>query len=247
MIKALIVDDDIQVVGEASSGAEAVTAVRELSPDLMFLDVQMPGLDAFEVLESVRPNGVPSVIFVTAHGKYAVKAFEAHALHFLLKPIEDDQFKEALQRARRELSSEETRSNASRNVGRFLDTREIDTLHTANGKAASRAPQRPLTRLAVKDRDDFVLVDLKDVDWIESAGNYAKVHVGGRTFLIRMIFSELEEKLDAVAFARISRSIIVNVSRVQKIKTLWHGDFQVVLKDETVLRMSRRYRRRLIP
>jgi two-component system, LytTR family, response regulator len=259
MIRALIVDDvdlareairirlrdepAIEVVGEASSGPEAVSAVRALAPDLLFLDIQMPGMDAFQVLESLQPGSVPSIIFVTAHDKYAIKAFEAHALHFLLKPIDDDQFKEALRRARRELADDEARDHAGRNLAHLLESRAAELLHTL----VKQAKPNHLTRLAAKDHGDFMLINVEDIDWIESSGNYAELHAGGRTFLLRMIFSDLEEKLDPASFARISRSAIVNISRIQRIKSLWHGDFQAVLKDGSVLRMSRRYRKRLLP
>jgi two-component system, LytTR family, response regulator len=258
VIKALIVDDvslareairirlkdenDIEIVGEASSGPEAVSAVRRLAPDLVFLDIKMPELDAFQVLEAIPTDRSPSVIFVTAHDKYAVAAFRAHALHYLLKPIDDDQFSEALQRARRELESEETRRDASHQVAAFLASRARESDSAPNRKL----DPAPLTRFAVKDRDGFILVRVEDVDWIESAGNYAELHVQKRRFLVRMILSELEERL-AGSFARISRSTIVNISRVQRVRTLWHGDYQVVLADGTALRMSRRYRKRLIP
>jgi two-component system LytT family response regulator len=259
MIRALIVDDvslareairvrlreedDIEVVGEASSGSDAVSAIRRLTPDLMFLDIQMPELDAFQVLESIPAGQSPSVIFVTAHDKYAVKAFKAHALHYLLKPIDDEEFNEALQRARSELENEETRRDASQHVAAFLASR----VHDAAPAHAGKPEPLPLSRFAVKDGDGFLLVKVEDVDWIESAGNYAQLHVHGRRLLVRMVLSELEDRLASASFARISRSIIVNIGRVQRVRSLWHGDFQVVLTDGTALRMSRRYRKRLIP
>jgi two-component system LytT family response regulator len=259
MIRALIVDDvdlareairvrlqeetDVEIVGEARSGREAVSAIRGLAPDLLFLDIQMPGLDGFQVLESVESNRVPATIFVTAHDKYAVKAFEAHALHFLLKPIDDDQFKESLQRARRELADDQTRKDASRNVADFLASRTEQVSSSLESKPQKTA----LTRFAVKDRDGILLVRVDEVDWVGSAGNYAELHVGERSFLIRKMLSDLEEELDPLSFARISRSTIVNIGRVQRLRTLWHGDFAVHLKDGKVLRMSRRYRKRLLP
>jgi two-component system LytT family response regulator len=257
MIRALIVDDvdlareairvrlqehdDLEIVGEASSGLQAASAIRTLNPDLVFLDVRMPGLDGFQVLESAAPSRLPSVIFVTAHDKYAVKAFQAHALHFLLKPIDDDQFSDALQRARQELSSRQTHENVVRRLEEFLKFRAHDL-------AADPGPQTSkfVSRFTVKDQEGFLLVKTEDVDWVQAAGNYAELHVGKRTFLIRMILGELEEKLDPAAFARISRSAIINIARIARLKPLWHGDFHVLLRDGTTLRMSRRYRRRLI-
>jgi two-component system LytT family response regulator len=259
MIKALIVDDvdlareairvrleeetDVEIVGEARSGCEALSAIRGLEPDLLFLDIQMPGLDGFQVLESLEANQVPATIFVTAHDKYAVKAFEAHALHFLLKPIDDDQFKESLQRARRELADDQMRKDANRNVADFLASRT----GPVSPHVESRPQRTALTRFAVKDADGILLVRVDEVDWVGSAGNYAELHVGERSFLIRKMLSDLEEELDPLSFARISRSTIVNIGRVQRLRTLWHGDFAVHLKDGKVLRMSRRYRKRLLP
>jgi two-component system LytT family response regulator len=257
MMRTLIVDDvalareairvrlqdhkDVEIVGEAESGAEALAAVRRFTPDLVFLDIHMPDLNAFRLLESVRPTRVPLIIFVTAHDKYAVKAFEAHALHFLLKPIGDEQFSEAVQRAREELADTETRDVVGRKLEEFLAARVKDLSTQARG-----AQPKYITRFTVPDQGGFLFVNVQDVDWVESAGNYAELHVGKRTHLVRMILTELEERLDPVAFARISRSTIININRIQRLKSLWHGDFHVLLNDGTSLRMSRRYRKRLL-
>jgi two-component system LytT family response regulator len=239
MIRALIADDeplaregirarladqpDIDVVGEAADGVEAVEAIAKLSPDLLFLDVQMPGIDGFEVLRRLRV-AVPAVVLVTAYDRHAVKAFEAQALDFLLKPINNARFVEVLGRVRRSLAS-----------------------------PAQPRPPRPesssahLTRFPVKDRERFLLLKPEEVDWIHSAANYAELHARGRSFLVRMTMSELEERLDPAQFVLIHRSTIVNVDRVTEIQPEYHGEFQVVLQDGTRLRLSRRYRDRLLP
>ena len=246
MIRTLIVDDvelareairirlqenkDFEVVGEAGTASEALSLIRKLDPDLMFLDIEMPGLDAFQLLDDLDPSRSPEVIFVTAHDQYAVQAFNSSALHFLLKPINDSQFDEAIRRARDEIGERQAEDVPAE--------REI----------VERATDKPTywSRLVIKDRDRFILLKTQEVHWIGSATNYAEVHAGTRSYLLRMPISDLESKLDRSSFARISRSTIVNIDYVEEIKALWHGDFEVILKDGVVLRMSRRYRDRLL-
>jgi two-component system LytT family response regulator len=225
---------DVQIVAEAGSGLEAISAVRTLRPDLMFLDVQMPGLDGFQVLDSIGPVPVPSVIFVSGYDSYAVRAFQAKALHFLLKPIADDQFRDALQRARQALTNPSTAAPKRSRGYEFC----------ADGPP--NRPQNYILRFTVRDREGFFIVKTGDVDWAASAGNYTELHVGQRSYLIRIVLSELEQRLDPAAFVRISRSTIINIERVHRLNPLWHGDLQVLLRDGTELRMSRRYRKRLI-
>lgn len=246
MIRTLIVDDvelareairlrlyeskDFEVVGEAATAQEALELIRKLEPDLVFLDVEMPGFDAFQLLNDLDSNRTPEVIFVTAHDRYAVQAFNSSALHFLLKPIDDNQFDEAIRRARDEIA-ETAAENESPN-------REI-------AETAEDEP-RYWSRLVIKDHDRFILLKVEQVDWIGSATNYSEVHAGTRSYLLRIPISDLETKLDPLRFARISRSTIVRIEEIQEIKALWHGDFEITLKDATVLRMSRRYRDRLL-
>jgi two-component system LytT family response regulator len=244
MIRTLIVDDvelaresirirleehkDFEVVGEAANAQEALSLVHDLSPDLVFLDIEMPGSDAFQLLQDLEPAQIPGLIFVTAHDQYAVQAFNSDALHYLLKPINDDQFEEAIRRARVEIEEEKDGKRPSRG------------LRTAEHKSPY------WSRLVIKDRDRFVLLKTDEIHWIGSASNYAEIHVGERSHLLRMPISDLELRLDPSRLARISRSTIVHVDQIRDIKTLWHGDFEVVLKDGTALRMSRRYRNRLL-
>jgi two-component system LytT family response regulator len=246
MIRTMIVDDvalareairirlqenkDFEVVGEAATAPEALALIRKLSPDLIFLDIEMPGLDAFQLLDDLDPGRAPEVIFVTAHDQYAVQAFNSSALHFLLKPINDSQFDEAIRRAREEIGASKSENDAP--------DREI--------AGAAEDKPRYWSRLVIKDHDRFILLSTEEVHWIGSATNYAEVHAGTRSYLLRMPISDLEARLDPWRFARISRSTIVNVQQVEEIKALWHGDFEVFLKDGTALRMSRRYRERLL-
>jgi two-component system LytT family response regulator len=242
MIRTMIVDDvalareairirlrenkDFEVVAEAATAPEALALIRKLEPDLIFLDIEMSGLDAFQLLNDLDPERAPEVIFVTAHDQYAVEAFNSSALHFLLKPINDTQFDEAVRRARAEIGEGRAETSAP--------NPEI-----AGGRAY-------WSRLVIKDHDRFILLKTEEVHWIASATNYAEVHAGTRTYLLRMPISDLEERLDPWRFARISRSTIVSIDQVEEIKALWHGDFEVFLKDGNVMRMSRRYRDRLL-
>jgi two-component system, LytTR family, response regulator len=237
MIRTLIVDDaplvregirlllepekDIEVLGEAADGPAAVAAITQLRPDLMFLDVQMPNLDGFEVLERAA-SPTCAVIFVTAYDDYALRAFEANAVGYLLKPITPKLFQSALQRARQLLSA-----------GSMGD--------------GVKPGARPLPRLVAKDHGRFVLLRPEEVDWITSAGDYVEFHTRGRTFLVRQPISELEEILDPHTFVRIHRTTIVNVDRIQEIEPLAQGDFSVKLAGGTLLRLSRSYRTRLLP
>jgi two-component system, LytTR family, response regulator len=261
VIRTIIVDDeelaregiriwlknegDVELIGEAGDGPSALTIIRELSPDLLFLDIQMPGFDAFEVLERVESVHLPAVIFVTAYDRYAVQAFEARAIDYLLKPISGDRLRAALQRVRLNMAKEEALEQVRYRMVELLDSRR----HSAS--AGSQEQDKPretfIQRLAVKDGDRFLLLKVDEIDWIESAANYAQLHARDRCFLHRGTMSELETQLDASHFARIHRTIIVNVDRVQEIKPTWHGDFSVILKNGTTLRMSRGYRRRLLP
>jgi two-component system LytT family response regulator len=249
MIRTVIVDDvelareairirltenkDFEVVGEAGTARDARTLIQKLHPDLIFLDVEMPGIDAFQLLDDLEPSQTPEVIFVTAHDQYAVQAFNSSALHFLLKPINDTQFEEAIRRARDEIRESNVESPESDPADRQIA-----------GDAEDK--RRYWLRLVIKDHDRFILLKTEEVHWIASATNYAEVHVAARSYLLRMPISDLEAKLDPCRFARISRSTIVSIDQVQEIKALWHGDFEVFLKDGTALRMSRRYRERLL-
>lgn len=243
MITAFVVDDeklaregirlmlkkeaDVEVVGEAADGPSAMRAIGKLTPQLLFLDVKVPGLDGFEILERCQRGHAPLVIFTTAYEKYAVKAFDAHAVDYLLKPIRAQRLREAVQRARVELAKEPSAS------------------HDNSQPSLAKAPN--LRRLVVKDRDRFLLLKAADVDWIQSAANYVQLHAHGRCYLVRMTMNEIETQLEGLSFARIHRSTIVNIDRLTEIRPSPHGDFQVVLDNGTALRLSRAYRDHLLP
>ena len=250
MIRTLLVDDeplareglrvrlaresDVTIVGEAIDGVAAVEAILALTPDLLFLDVQMPGLGGFDVLERISETHLPIVIFITAYDQYAIKAFDVHALDYLLKPFSDARFAESLERARRALGADGTR-DADQRLAALLATR------------STTVPTRPyLSRLPVKDRDRYLLLRTEDIDWIEAAQNYVQIHARRGSFLVRGTMAELETQLDPARFARIHRSTLVNLDRIREIRPGWHGDFDVVLEDDTPLKLSRHYRDRVL-
>ncbi|NOT34920.1 MAG: response regulator transcription factor [Candidatus Eisenbacteria bacterium] len=260
MIRVLIVDDErpsreglrlrlervegFEVVAEASSGRAAIAAVLEFEPDLMFLDIRMPDLNGFEVLKGIPAARRPRVIFVTAFDRHALRAFEVHALDYLLKPIVPQRFEAALEHARS--------AHAQRLASRTLEELAVALRGGADGPSATRdAPAESrraaaLDRLMVRDGPRFRIVPVGAIQWLESCGNYVTIHTGGRELLHRITLSQLEEQLPAREFARIHRGAIVNVAEVAEIRRSPHGDGEIVLRDGTMLRMSRRYRDALL-
>jgi two-component system LytT family response regulator len=245
-IRALIVDDeplarrrirrllrdhpDIEAVGESPDGRSALAAFNELSPDLIFLDVQMPELDAFSFLEALDPERLPFLIFVTAYDQYALKAFEFYALDYLLKPFDRRRFNKALTRARSRIRTE----------------RAVD----ANLRAVAlleeiRARSNYLERLVVKSGGRVFFLKTDEIDWIEAEGKYVRLHVGKESYLLREAIGALETQLDPKRLARIHRSTIVNIDRISRLDPWFHNDYRVILRDGTQLTMSRTCRKRL--
>lgn len=225
-------DPDIGIVEECTSGHEAVEALETHHPDLVFLDVEMPGLDGFDVLEQAKLTKRPFIIFVTAYDQYALRAFEVHAVDYLLKPFSDRRFREAMQQARVHIRNERLgapHGNLSTPVDRLQEQRPSPS-------------SSYLQRIAVKKRDRVTFLDVSSIDWIEAADNYVRLHVGGRAHLLRATLTELEEQLDPEQFVRIHRSRIVNISRVREARPLGSGDCLLVLEGGTRLTSSRTYR-----
>jgi two-component system LytT family response regulator len=232
----LAMEADLEIVGEAADGLAAVDAIERQVPDLVFLDIQMPGIDGFEVLARVAPTHLPVVVFVTAFDRYALRAFEVHALDYLLKPVSAPRLAEALARVRKEVERDSPSERGK--LAALLDARE-------RGESPAAMPGHP-RRWAVKRGDRYVLLRADEIEWIEAAANYVKLYSKGAGYLMRGTLSALERQLDPARFARIHRSTIVNVDRVKEIKPEWHGDFEVVLAGGKVLRMSRNYRGALL-
>jgi len=247
-IRALVVDDepmardrvlsllqheeDVEVVGECGDGTQAVTAIHNQAPDLVFLDVQMPGHNGFEVIEAVGADRMPTVIFVTAYDEYALRAFEVHALDYLLKPFGRDRFQQTLQHARAILE----RRRAG-DLGRRL-------LALVNDIKTEPGPTR-LDRLVVKSGGRVFFLRTDEIDWIEASGNYVRLHLGDDAHLFRETMNHMEARLDSRRFVRIHRSRIVNTERIKELQPWFNGEYVVVLHNGTQLRLSRSYREKL--
>jgi two-component system LytT family response regulator len=228
--RLLEAEGDIELICECADGQQAVTHLQQQKPDLVFLDVQMPLLDGFEVLKSLEPRLMPVVIFVTAYDRYALRAFEVHALDYLLKPFDRDRFGKALDRARAQVGREHNENASQRLLALLEDV---------------KGARMPAKRLVVKSGSRVSFVRIEEIDWIEAAGNYVRLHVGNDIHLLRETMSRLEARLDARMFLRIHRSTMVNVERIHELHPSFHGDYVVVLRDGTELALSRGYRENL--
>lgn len=228
-------DPQIEIIDECRNGREAVKAINSLSPDLIFLDIQMPEMDGFDVLAHVGPEHIQAIIFVTAFDQYALKAFDVHALDYLLKPFDDERFSHALRRAKAQIEAHEI-NRLSKRLLALLEERESEL----------KVDQKSyLTRLMIKDSGRVRLLKVDEIDFVEADGNYAKLHVGRATHLLREKMNDLEGRLDPARFVRIHRSIIVNLDRIKEMHPHFNGDYIVVLEDGKQLRMSRTRREHL--
>lgn len=230
----LAAHSDCEVVAVCGDGRSALGAVRAHRPDLVFLDVQMPELDGFGVLRELGAAAPPAVIFCTAYDQHALRAFEVHALDYLLKPFDDDRFGQALDRARRQLARPAPAGELAARLAALLE-------------GARPEPAPASDRLVVKGEGRVVLVRLADIDWVEAADNYVNLHAGKESHLMRETMNNLEQRLDPAKFVRISRSTIVNLDRIRELQPMFHGDYTVLLRDGTKLSLSRNYRERLVP
>ncbi len=228
--KLLSLESDFEIVGESRDGREAIRAIEKFSPDLVFLDVQMPELGGFDVLSQIDPVKMPVIIFVTAHDQFALKAFQAQALDYLLKPFDDERFAQSLQRARTYLNG-----NAAGEIRERL-ARLVKGLPSQG---------QYLLRVAVKSAGRVVFLKAGEIDWIEAAGNYVNLHVGKESYLLRGRMSELEKRFDPEQFFRIHRSTMVNLDRVKELQPLFKGEGIVILKDGQKLSASRSCSQRL--
>ena len=237
---------DIEIVGEASNGREAVTLVTTHDPDVLLLDGQMPRVDGFAVLRALD-GPAPLVIFVTAFDEHAVAAFNVHAFDYILKPVDPARFAEAIERARTEVAKTSAAERHAKLVT-FLEAAPGGAPREALGEStepAAGGARGPIDRLLVKEEGRMYFVPVVEIDWIEAFGNYARVHTGPRTHLIRETMTTLERALDVRRFARIHRSTIVNLDRVRQMDLWGSGDYMVRLVDGTQLKLSRWYRDRL--
>ncbi len=255
-IRVLIVDDeplarekirgmlkgkeDIEIVGEAGNGKQAVAAVHKHEPDLLFLDVQMPELDGFGVLQAVDPERMPMVVFVTAYDRYALQAFEVFALDYLMKPFDRERFEKALTRARGQLDHAK-RKDLTQGLQSLME--ELSRIRQSAG-AVTPGPKY-LERLAIKASGRIFFLRSQEIDYIESEGNYVRIHSGKESHLVREAMSVLETQLDPKRFLRIHRCTIVNVDRIQELQPWFHGEYRVILRNGVQLTLSRSYREKL--
>jgi two-component system LytT family response regulator len=223
-------DSQVATIVEASDGLSAVDIIQNRRPDLVFLDVQMPELNGLEVIAEVGADRMPLTVFVTAYDEHAIRAFETNALDYLLKPFSDERFEMTMAR-----------------VSVRMDERSVREFGRRILRMVSASPARdlPLDRLVVKSGGSTRFVPVADIDWIEAAGVYANLHVGGKELLYRAALNELAERLDPVRFVRIHRSAIVNIESILRLEPISHGEFEVILKDGSRSRISRTWRRQL--
>ncbi len=245
-IRTLIVDDeplarerirhllhkepDIEIICECADGRDAVAAIGKYKPDLVFLDVQMPELDGFSVLDQLDRRAMPAIVFVTAYDRFALRAFEVHALDYLLKPFDSGRFKKALGRVRERIQRQPS-AELSRQVSEFL--------------ADLKPGPKQQNRLAIKSGGKVLFLKLDDIDWVEAADNYVNLHVGNESHLHRETMAALEARLPADKFMRISRSTMVNIEQVKELQPMFHGEYTVILHNGTRLTLSRGYREKL--
>lgn len=245
-IRTLIVDDEalarerirnmlatdplVSIVGECANGQDAVEAIQLNSPDLVFLDVEMPGMDGFAVLEALPPGGIPTIIFVTAYDQYAVRAFEVYALDYLLKPFDQERFDKALERAKSQISNQRS-----------------DTLNERILSALEEIKTRPvhLERLVIKMNGHVFFIKAEEIDWLEAEGNYVRLHAGKESYLLRDTITALESQLDPKRFIRVHRSAIVNIDRITELQPWFHGEYRIILGEGVQLTLSRTYREKL--
>lgn len=231
-VKMLLDDREIEIVAECQNGREALEAIRNLEPDLVFLDVQMPKIGGFEVIETIGAEAMPTVIFVTAYDEFALRAFEVNAIDYLLKPFDEERLAKAVERAKRQIRTEDAPAAIEEKLRRLLS--EV------------KSEPQYLKRIPVKSTRGTTLVLSEEIDWIASAGHYLELHVGRDTHLIREKLSHIETRLDPEVFMRIHRSTIVNLDRIKSLHPLFNGDQIVILKDGRELNLSRTYHEKLM-
>jgi two-component system LytT family response regulator len=251
-VRVLLVDDEplarermatalglvagVDVVGQCADGLEAVAAIRERRPDLVLLDIQMPGLDGFGVIETIGPGRMPAVVFVTAYDAYALQAFEVHALDYVLKPFEPVRLESAVRRA-----TELVRMRRAGEIGRRLHALMAELPPGLEPAGAGYA-----SRILVREGEAFGFVETARVDWLESAGNYVRIHAGTRHWLVRATLGAMQERLDPARFVRIHRSTIVNLECIREVQPWVGGDYIAILRDGRKLRVSRTHREELL-
>jgi two-component system LytT family response regulator len=254
-IRVLIVDDeeiaregirrrltkfpDAEIVGECANGIKAVAEIKRRKPDLVFLDVQMPGLDGFEVIEKIGVERMPMVVFVTAYDKYAINAFGVHAFDYLLKPFDEERFESTMHRVLTMFQGIEGNTENQRLMKLLEDLKKGQLNLERNLQSSTEF----LERMVIKKAGRIFFINIDEIEWFEAANNYIRLHSKGDEYLVRESLNNLESRIDPRRFVRINRSIIVNTGHIKELHPLFHGDYAVILKDGTELRSSRNFRK----
>lgn len=235
---------EIEIIGECANGREAVKEIKAQSPDLVFLDIQMPGLDGFGVVRAMIGAPAPLFIFVTAYDKYAIDAFEANALDYIVKPVEEERLSDALHRAREALKSKAAAGRESKLIEMLasLSDDDRDRIKELISDPAWSEKQRYTERLSFKDGSKVVMLDAHEIEWIDAAGDYMCIHAGGKTHIIRETMKALQTRLDPVRFQRVHRSAIVNIDRVKELHPHSNGEYFLILDNGAELKLSRSYK-----
>lgn len=263
VLKTIIVDDealarrglklrlsareDVDIIAEAKNGREAIKLINERHPDLVFLDIQMPGIDGFEVLRRLPPEEMPIVVFVTAFDDYAIKAFEANALDYILKPIEDERLSEALERVGDTLAKKRAlkHKNSLLKLVGDITGEPVASMEELTAKGVDSLKKKEVPKLAIKDGSTTTWVPQDEIDWIDAAGDYMCVHAGGETHIMRMTMKKLEAELDPDHLQRIHRSTIVNIHEVTEMRAHINGEYFLTLKGGNTVKLSRTYKDKL--
>ncbi len=259
-IRAILVDDEplalrglklrlqafpeIEIIAECANGREAVKEIKAKNPDLVFLDIQMPGLDGFGVVRAMIGAPAPLFIFVTAYDKYAIDAFEANALDYIVKPVEEERLSDALHRAREALKSKAAANRESKLIEMLasLSDDDRDRIKELINDPEWTEKQRYSERLSFKDGSKVVMLDSQEIEWIDAAGDYMCIHASGKTHIIRETMKALQTRLDPVRFQRIHRSAIVNIDRVKELHPHSNGEYFIILDNGAELKLSRSYK-----
>ena len=232
IVRAMLADEqEIEVVSECENGKQAIKAIDTLRPDLMFLDIQMPAINGFDVIKAIDKNILPYIIFITAYDHYAIKAFDVNALDYVLKPVDPDRFAQSVNKALNIIKNKSEYSFSERILALFDTQRPVETY---------------LERLSVKSDGKIFLLRTSEIEWIIAEGNYVSAHIGKKAYLLRITISLLETKLRPNKFHRINRSTIVNIDYVKELVPMFRGEYQVVLHDGTSLKLSSRFRDNLV-
>jgi two-component system LytT family response regulator len=260
-LKAIIVDDEslarkglkmrlaetagVEVIGECSNGREALNAVAELQPDLLFLDIQMPGMSGFDVIANLQQDNMPLIVFVTAYDEYAIEAFDVHAVDYLLKPIDNDRLQEAVDRAISHRSADGAVTDKQRLLELIISiTGKSENAITQLLKDHTGVKSYP-DKIAIKDGGETTLVQTEDIDWVDAAGDYMCIHANDETHVMRITMKDLEDQLDPANFQRVHRSTIVNLDCVTKVCSHMNGEFHLLLKNGASIKMSRSYKEKV--